>query len=339
MLGRVLPVERRRPTRRGKRASAAGLGEAAATSSRLRRYGCCVSAKDEERIEEERCGVARAAPTTLASSHLAQSLDALDDACSPEAVQRPRRIWPLKQSDSASARRTLAGITQRNYCLTATLFAAFAAEAFVNNFLEVHDLRSQVSASQYKKIDWGSTYKKYVIGVKLAYDKLFEDGDEVMPAIDELFEVRHKLVHPRPGIGPPVAYMPDPGWRSTYPPTKVARWLVAVAGAAESMEIRCYGFDYNSVPAALIWHGRQIVQDIAAQAEPLPNSVDPPRTSLIELLATEQKARAERLGGLQLTVDELREARLKHAADVGPWDAFTELITRPTAPDNQPPET
>jgi hypothetical protein len=294
--------------------------------------------KDEERIEEERAGVVRPAPATLASSHLAQSLDALDDACSAEAVLTPRRTWPLKQSDSASARRTLSGITQRNYCLTATLFAAFAAEAFVNNFLEVHDLRSKVSASQYKRIDWGSTYMKYVTGVKLAYDALFEDGDEVMPAIAELFEVRHKLVHPRPGIGPPVAYMPDPSWRSMYPPTKVAEWLVAVAGAAELMEVRCYGFDYNSIPAALIWHARQIVQDIAAQTEPLPNPTGPPRASMIELLAAEQRARADQFAGLKLTIDELRDARLKHAADVGPWDAFTELITRPTNLDNQPPQ-
>jgi hypothetical protein len=253
-------------------------------------------------------------------------------------VPTPRRIWPLKQSDSARARRTLSGITQRNYCLTAALFVAFAAEAFVNNFLEVHDLRSKVSASKYQKIDRGSTYKKYVTGVKLAYDALFDDGDEVMPAIAELFKIRHKLVHPRPGIGPPVAYMPDPGWRATYPPTKVAEWLVAVAGAAELMEVRCYGFDYNSVPAALIWHGRQIVQDVAARAEPLPSPTEPPRAPLIELLANEQRARAGQFAGLKLTVDELRETRLKHAAEVGPWDAFTELITRPTASDSQPPE-
>ncbi len=174
--------------------------------------------------------------------------------------------------------------------------------------------------------------------MKLAYDALFDDGDEVMPAIAELFEVRHMLVHPRPGIGPPIAYMPDPGWRSTYPPSKVAEWLVAVAGAAELMEIRCYGFDYNSIPAALIWHGRQIVRDAAAQAEPLPSPAEPPRAPLIELLADEQRARAEQFAGLRLTVDELRDARLKHAADLGPWDAFTELITRPVATDGPPAE-
>ena len=100
------------------------------------RYGRYVWPKDEQRIEEERAGIARPAPATLASSHLAQALDAFDDACSPEAVLTPRKIWPLRQSDSAQARRTLSEITQRNFCASATLFTAFAAEAFVNNFIQ-----------------------------------------------------------------------------------------------------------------------------------------------------------------------------------------------------------
>jgi hypothetical protein len=52
--------------------------------------------KDEQRIAEERAGVARPAPATLASSHLAQALDSFDDACCPEAVFAPRKIWPLQ---------------------------------------------------------------------------------------------------------------------------------------------------------------------------------------------------------------------------------------------------
>jgi hypothetical protein len=124
--------------------------------------------KDQKRIEEERAGVARPAPATLASSHLAQALDAFDDACSPEAVFAPRKIWPLQSSDSVRSRRTLSEITQRNLALTATLFTAFAAEAFVNNFLDVHDLKSCVSATKFKKLDRGSTVRKYVEQAKLA---------------------------------------------------------------------------------------------------------------------------------------------------------------------------
>ena len=166
--------------------------------------------KDQQRIEEERAGIARPAPSTLASSHLAQGLDALDDACSPEAVFTPRKIWPLRPSDSIRSRHTLSEITQRNLCLTATLFTAFAAEAFVNNFLYIHDLKSRLSATKFKNLDRGSTVRKYVEGVAIAYEPLFDPDDEVMPAISELVDIRHKLVHARPGIGPPTAYMQTP---------------------------------------------------------------------------------------------------------------------------------
>jgi hypothetical protein len=291
-------------------------------------YGAVVWPKDAQRIAEERAGIGRPAPATLASSHLAQALDAFDDACSPEAVFAPRKIWPLQPSDSIGSRRTVSEITQRNLCLTAALFTAFAAEAFVNNFLEVHDLKSQLSATKFKKLDRGSTVQKYVEGVALAYEPLFDPKDEVMPTISELLDVRNKLVHPRPGLGPPIAYMPDPTWRHMYPPTKVAGWLIAVAGAAELMEVRCYGFDYHSLPAAFIWHGRNTVIDLAARSEPLPDPEMTGRAPVIQLLAEAAAKRAEQAEGIRLTIHEIRDARLKHAAEVGPWDKFTELLAR-----------
>jgi hypothetical protein len=93
---------------------------------------------DARRIEEERAGVARPAPRTLASSHLLSALNALDDASSPEPVLSPRRTWPLRPGDPPQAFRTLADIIQRDLCCTAALFTAFTAEAHVNDFLSVH---------------------------------------------------------------------------------------------------------------------------------------------------------------------------------------------------------
>jgi hypothetical protein len=79
-----------------------------------------------------------------------------------------------------------------------------------------------------------------------------DGGDLTVDRVGQAFEVRNGLVHGRPGVGPPMAYMPDPSWREMYPLPKVAEWLVAVAGAASVMERRCYGFDYGSVPASAI---------------------------------------------------------------------------------------
>jgi hypothetical protein len=286
-----------------------------------------ISDKDLARIEEERGGCARPAPATLAPSHLAQALDAFDDAGSPEAVLSPRRIWPLKPGDSSAAKWTLAGIIQRGFCCTATLFTAFAAEAFVNDFLAVH-LKPHVTEKRFARIDRWSTTRKYIEGVEIAYGRLFWEDDEVMPALRQLFEVRNGLAHGRPGVGPPMAYMPDPSWRDTYPVHKVAEWLIAVAGAASGMERRCYGFDYESVPASAIWFGREIVRDHAAQANPLPDAARAGRPPLIQLLNDRVKQSAEAIGDLRLTVHELRDARLRLASDEGPWDAFTQMAER-----------
>lgn len=94
------------------------------------------------------------------------------------------------------------------------------------------------------------------------------------------------------------------------------------------MEARCYGFDYHSFPAAFIWRGRNIITDIAARSEPLPDPAMTGRAPVIQLLADEAAEQAKRAGGMKLTVDELRGARLRLAAEVGPWDKFTELLSR-----------
>lgn len=288
-----------------------------------------LSARDRDRIEEERRGVARPAPRTLSSSHLLSALNALDDACSPEAVLSPRRIWPLKPGDSPQAFATLADITQRELCCTATLFAAFAAEGFVNDFLDVH-LRDKVTPARFAEVDRWSTRRKYIHGVEEAYGALFREDDEVVPALVQLFDLRNQLVHARPGTGPPMAAAPDPGWRGQHPPSRVARWIVAVAGAAEAMEMRCYGFDYVSFPATAIWRGRERVAGRAAAAEPLPDPDNSGRLPLIQELNEEIGRRNAELGDVRLTVHELREARIAHATEVGPWDHFTRLVLRQT---------
>ena len=284
--------------------------------------------KDRRRIEEERAGIARPAPATLGPSHLAQALDAFDDACTPEVTLTPRRRWPLDPGDPPAAWRTLAEITQRTFCCAATLFTAFAAEAFVNDFLSVH-LQPEVPEKKFREIDrhW-STARKYTEAVEMAYGRLFWKDDEVMPSLKELFDVRHSLVHGRPGAGPPMAHLPDPCWRALYPPRKVSEWLVAVAGAAESLEMRCYGFDYVSTPATAIWRGREIVREYGSQAEPLPNASQMGRSPLIEQLYDHLKRQDEARGSLRLTTEELRDARLGLAGETGPWDTFTAMAVR-----------
>lgn len=126
-----------------------------------------VSDKDEKRIQEERAGVIRPAPATLAPAHLAQALNALDDACTPESLKNQRRTWPLKPDASPAAWRTLAEIRQREFCCAATLLVACAAEAFVNDFLSVH-LKPQMTEKEFTRVDryWATT-RKYIDAVEM----------------------------------------------------------------------------------------------------------------------------------------------------------------------------
>lgn len=288
--------------------------------------------EDERRIEEERRGISRPAPATLASAHLTQALNALDDACTPETVWRPSRAFPSKSGQRPAP--IVGDINQREFCCAATVFAAFAAEAYVNDFLRVHRAPA-LSLEKFEQIDrhW-PTSRKYVEAVATVYAPLFWDGDEVMPQLEELIEARNQLAHARPGTGPVLAFMPDPKWRESYAPGKVAEWLIAVAGAAESMELRCYGFDYYSVPAQPIWKGRELVRERARQAALLPGDEHSGQTPLIRVLLDHIASLSADLPE-GLTVSELRDARLKLASEQGPWDAFTEVISRnpPTAQD------
>jgi hypothetical protein len=122
--------------------------------------------------------------------------------------------------------------------------------------------------------------------------------------------------------------MPDPSWRKVYPPRRVARWLVAVAGAANSMEMRCYGFDYQSLPASAIWFGRRLVYARAEQADPLPSRGQAGRPPLIQDLYGDIERNSENLGDVPLTVHELRDARVRRASQQGAWDTFTRLVIR-----------
>jgi len=284
--------------------------------------------QDRQRIAEERAGLARPAPATLAPGHLAQALDALDDACSARYLDSTDKSWPLKPGDPPSAWRTLAGIRQDARCAAAVLFAAFAAEAFVNDFLAIH-LQGGIDESRFAKIDRWPTLRKYIEGVSEAYAPLFIEGDEVVPPLRDLFAERNRLAHPRPGQGPLAPLMPDPSWREYHSPTRVAEWIIAVAGAAEAMERRCYGFDYQSMPATSIWQGRELVRTRAAAAEPVPPPLSRDQPELIAALHAQMQSTAETSAAVRLTVHELRDARLQLARREDPWDAYTELLLRP----------
>jgi hypothetical protein len=116
---------------------------------------------------------------------------------------------------------------------TAVLFAALAAEAYVNEFLGAHDALGEW--------DRQPPHRKYLKGTEAAYgERLFLPDREPYPVLVALF------------------------------PT-VANYIVMVGGAADVLVPRAYGFESFEVVSRVAWLGRSVIRDFAARLKDLPD--------------------------------------------------------------------
>jgi hypothetical protein len=175
---------------------------------------------------------------SLAEEFLDQAIDALRDAGSPETLYPARARTStnavLQAADTAQAvaRRT-------KHSRTSMLFSAFAAEAFINQFL--YDKLD--SSADRQSIDRLPTVEKYVLGTRLATgQEIFDRGAEPIQTIAALFRVRDSLVHSRPTARQDrPSVFDDPPEYGTTNPKEAARAIVAVANAAATLN------DYSPV--------------------------------------------------------------------------------------------
>jgi hypothetical protein len=165
---------------------------------------------------------------------------------------------------------------------TCALFAALAAEAYVNEFLAGSDL----SKARLKKLDALSTIRKYTEGTSEAFgETLFRDGDEVMPSLTRLFKLRHRLVHPKPGFGATgMLDAIDPELDELFALPELAEYVVYVGGAAEVLVRRVYGYDTIDTPASMLWRGRKAVFDYARRRATLPEPAEPDERTIWQLV-------------------------------------------------------
>jgi hypothetical protein len=195
---------------------------------------------------------------------------------------------------------------------TCVLFCALAAEAYVNEFLAAFDL----SNNRLKKLDRLPTIRKYTEGTAEAYGAtLFRDGDEATPTLRKLFTMRHELVHPKPGLGSPGILAPDdPDLEARFGLMELAEYVVMVAGAADVLTWRAYGYGVTDGPGTALWRGRDAVRNFAARRAELPGPDEPDEPSLWSIVG-------EHLDGLPALPDHpdatwtrMREARRRRRA-------------------------
>ncbi len=166
---------------------------------------------------------------TMAGTHLEDSLRALRDAGSADALYDPwlrnTDLNALSLEDFSLARDEAVG-WRVTYCRRALLFAAFAAEAYANDFLY-----DKCGGQDRDALERLSTVDKYALLPALAGTTALDRGGEPLQRVKWLFDRRNELVHPKPRRGER-----DLTWDpANHNPIDAAESIVAVADAAAKL--------------------------------------------------------------------------------------------------------
>jgi hypothetical protein len=170
-------------------------------------------------------------PDSLSGEYLQEALNALHAAGDPGAIYGKGR----GRRDLAKTAEAFFFVNGRRNslrsCVRSILFSALAAEAYVNEFLD-----STLKGSPKKDreaIDRLTTVSKYVLGTRLATgETLFKRHDDPIPTLTDLFKLRDRLVHPKPGFGPSGLTKPRGEFEALFEAGQVAHFIVVVAACA-----------------------------------------------------------------------------------------------------------
>jgi hypothetical protein len=166
---------------------------------------------------------------SVAGVYLEQSLDALRDSSSPDALYVELAPWyegstilgPIQAKMEAANRRI-------KFLRASVLFAAIAAEAYANEFAAATLAPSDVAA-----IDRLPTVDKLLIAPRLAgLVSPLDRGREPIQTLARLVRARNLLAHPRPGQTGAYVLTTSDEDQLAFGPTAVAGYIEAVAHAA-----------------------------------------------------------------------------------------------------------
>ena len=147
--------------------------------------------KGEGRVEQE---VARQERETLAGSYLTRALAELRASGSSEALYPITRVGVRVSPGMRGKRgRRIAKNRQVEHTRSGVLFAMLAAEAFANQYLQVH-----LSGEEFTAADRLPTLDKFILGPRLVRgEDLLKRGREPAQTLKMLLDQRSALVHPK----------------------------------------------------------------------------------------------------------------------------------------------
>lgn len=218
----------------------------------------------------------RGRPATLSATYLSEAIEAFGLTNDPPTLYS----YLHGQRDLDQTGRALAQIEAnrvRVKCsMRAVLFAALAAESHINEFLGARFSRQDREA-----LDRLPTVSKYVLGFRIGSTKdPFKRDRWPVPVLKDLFKLRDRLVHPKPGFGPEPVLGPLGPFEEKLASRQVADYLVAVACAGFVVIKETYGPDHLDLWTDLIWFGRDVIDEFVSEAGELPPLDGPPSISL-----------------------------------------------------------
>jgi hypothetical protein len=211
-------------------------------------------------------------PATLGGSYLHEAIEALEDSGNPVGLYSDwfRSSKPegrdKRNSDLEMAR---AGDRRTALSRRVILYAAFAAESFINEFMSMH-----FAGSDLRTLDRLPTAEKYALAPRLALGReLFDRSREPLQTIARLFRLRDMLVHPKPGRA--VTSQAKGGADPLFNPGVAASMLVAAAEGAEALLREATVGDKWNMWASSVAIGREgVIEFGRAATEALPGPDD-----------------------------------------------------------------
>ncbi len=215
--------------------------------------------------------VARHERQTLAGSYLERALSELRASGSSDDlypfIRSGVRVSPPLRGELG---KRIAKGRQREATRSAVLFSMLAAEAYVNQYLQIH-----LSGEEFSAADRLSTFEKFILGPRLVRgESLLDRGREPAQTLKKLLNQRSALVHPK--LAPPGSDGPE------YTPLETAEFIVAVADAAGWLLANSEPQPKTDMTVIMVDQERDYFLEFAHKAtKRLPETTDTPAPHLV----------------------------------------------------------
>jgi hypothetical protein len=220
-------------------------------------------------------------PGTLAGDYLGEALEALELAGNARGIYPGWALDSLPdhlKGEQLDQARGAAAEERVKLSRRAILYSAFAAEAFINEFMAMY-----FEGRDLETLDRLPTLDKYILAPRFAVGlDLFRRGGEPTQTLQQLFRQRDALVHPKPGKALPLpkTTRADP----VFNPHTAATFLVRTAEAADALlEHARIGDRFNLLVSGIATAGPSLVEFGSRATEKLVDPDKPYEYATLEL--------------------------------------------------------